>query len=115
MASGGMMLVPAPDLETSPYCFLGEGAANIVFALPKYVPQYVRQATPEPTEIEEYGPGTPPPSEIGTGATFYYESDIPEEPEPERDSKSPRVHVLVLPSPAFPLFSASSDSLSTDL
>jgi hypothetical protein len=38
--------------------YLNEGAANIVYRFSK------RQSTPEPSLIEEYGVGTPPPSEI---------------------------------------------------
>lgn len=41
--------------------YLGEGAANIVYRISIPQPQ---PGTPRPTELEEYGEGTPPPSEI---------------------------------------------------
>ena len=41
--------------------YLGEGAANIVYRISIPQPQ---PGTPQPTELEEYGEGTPPPSEI---------------------------------------------------
>jgi hypothetical protein len=92
MAAHEIPVLPGPDPKTAPFVYINEGAANIVFALPKYVPgQYVRVPTPEPTQIEEYGPGTPPPSEIASDAILYYEAPDPEsesEASDEFDSKS---------------------------
>ena len=41
--------------------YLDEGAANIVYRISISQPQ---PGTPRPTELDEYGEGTPPPSEI---------------------------------------------------
>jgi len=93
MASHEIPVLPDPDPRNPPFVYINEGAANIVFALPKYIPgQYVRVPTPEPTQIEEFGPGTPPPSETASDAILYYEApdleDSGSEALDEFDSKS---------------------------
>ncbi|KAK0101254.1 Inositol-pentakisphosphate 2-kinase [Cadophora gregata] len=47
--------------ENAELQYLGEGAANIVYRISIPQPQ---PSTPPPTELDEYGEGTPPPSEI---------------------------------------------------
>ena len=54
MASGSCPVLPAD----ATFSYLDEGAANIVYRI------HVRYPTPETTELEEYGEGTPPPTEI---------------------------------------------------
>lgn len=44
--------------EHSGVSYLAEGAANVVFRLS------IRYPTPDPTVLEEYGDGTPPPAVI---------------------------------------------------
>jgi hypothetical protein len=54
----------AEDIPSIPECtilsYLNEGAANIVYRI------QVRHSTPPPSQLEEYGEGTPPPTEIET-------------------------------------------------
>ncbi len=55
MASGRS----CPVLPTgATFDYLDEGAANIVYRF------HLRYPTPEPSELEEYGDGTPPPTEV---------------------------------------------------
>jgi len=44
--------------EDTVFHYLAEGAANIVYC----ISEPVKKSTPEPSVIEEYGEGTPPPS-----------------------------------------------------
>lgn len=44
--------------EHSGVSYLAEGAANVVYRLS------IRYPTPDPSILEEYGDGTPPPAEI---------------------------------------------------
>lgn len=49
--------VPILPIKTT-VTYLGEGAANIVYRISVPYP------TPPPSQVEEYGEGTPPPSDI---------------------------------------------------
>ncbi len=44
--------------SASHWTFVGKGAANLVYRI------RIRYPTPEPSELEEYGDGTPPPTEV---------------------------------------------------
>jgi inositol-pentakisphosphate 2-kinase len=46
--------------EGTQFSYLNEGAANIVYRI------QLRHLTPPPSQLEEYGDGTPPPAEIET-------------------------------------------------
>lgn len=63
MAPGGL---PAFPEETS-FSYLAEGAANIVYRFS------IHPRTPEPSLIEEYGEGTPPPSIIDDSPASFWE------------------------------------------
>ena len=54
MAPGGLPTFP----EETGFHYLAEGGANIVYRISIPTP------TPEPSVVEEYGDGTPPPSII---------------------------------------------------
>jgi inositol-pentakisphosphate 2-kinase len=61
MASDEIPVIP----DSTGFSYFNEGAANIVYRI------LVRYPTPEPSLIEEYGEGTPPPSEVDTETGLY--------------------------------------------
>lgn len=65
-----MARVPALPQNTE-LTYLAEGAANIVYRIS------IRPLTPEPTLLEQYGTGTPPPTEIEPEDEIEYLNEQP--------------------------------------